>query len=144
MTADPIDAQKGRIVSKAEPLPPTVYSRVIGVSGILLSHVLAMLFVMMVLVKIVPTYAILFEQEEMALPAATQMVVFLSEFWVAYWYLLFFAGMFVDVTIVFILAFAISKTRLLSAYSHLVLLGACALIVYVLIWLSHPVYNLVL
>ena len=105
---------------------------------------LVLFLVLMVLVKVVPTYAVYFEQQDVALPVVTQRVVLFSEFCVQYWFIMYFVGMVADAVVVLTLALAASrKTRLLSAYSHLCLLAATAVLFYVSAWLMHPVYSLV-
>jgi len=109
----------------------------------LLAHSLALFFVMVAFVKIVPTYAMFFEQQEVTLPVATQQLLTWSEFWVAYWYLIFFIGMTMDAAIVLTLALAAKTSRIVSLYSHTFLLVVCALLIYMGAWLSHPVYSLI-
>ena len=129
-------------MSQAEIPRPSIRSRLVGISGILLAHALALFFVMVALVKIVPTYAMFFERQDVALPIATQRIVMWSEIWVAYGFLLIFLVMAIDAAVVLSLALATTRKRwILSAYSHVGLLAACAVLVYIGAWLSHPVYN---
>jgi len=114
------------------------------VAAILLAHALALFFVMIALCKMAPMYAMFFEQQDIVLPVATERIVQLSEYCVVYCFSLFITGMAADAVVVCFLVFAASgKSWLLSAYSHLWLLAASAVLVYVAAWLSHPVYSLV-
>ena len=123
---------------------PSIFSRLLRIAAILLAHSLALIFVLIALVKIVPVYSIIFEQQDVALPVVTQRIVMFSEFCVGFWFLMLPFAMVVDAAIVLILAFAASKKGgLLSAYSHLCLLAASAALLYVAAWLTHPVYSLV-
>ncbi len=128
-----------------EELPrASTFSRLLRIAGILLAHALALFFVFIALGKTVPMYTMFFEQQDVPLPVATQQIVLLSEFCVAFWFLMFPAAMFADAAIVLIIAFVASKKSwLLSAYSHVCLLATSAVLVYVAAWLSHPVYSLV-
>ena len=122
--------------------PPSILSRLLRIVGTLLTHAVALCFVLIVLVKTVPMYTIFFERQNVALPEATRRIVLLSEFCVAYWFIVILFVMVADAAILLILAFAASKKGwLLGAYSHLCLLAAIAVLVYVAAWLSHPVYN---
>lgn len=116
----------------------------LGIVAILLAHSFALFLVLMMLVKVVPMYTVFFEHQDVALPVVTRRIVWFSEFCLAYWFIMYFLGMVADAAIVLTLARAASKRRwLLSAYSHLCLLAAGAMLFYVSAWLSHPVYSLV-
>lgn len=131
------------MVDQRELPAPSIVSLLRRSAGILLAHSLALFFVTFAMVKIVPTYSLCFERHGLALPEVTRRIVLCSEFCVAYWYVFFPSAMVADATIVLILAFAASRRSwLLSVYSHLCLLAASAVLVYVSVWLSHPVYSM--
>ena len=133
-----------QVMTQEELRRPSIFSRLLRIAAILLAHSLALIFVLIALVKIVPVYSIIFEQQDVALPVVTQRIVMFSEFCVGFWFLMLPFAMVVDAAIVLILAFAASKKGwLLSAYSHLCLLAASAVLLYVAAWLTHPVYSLV-
>jgi type II secretory pathway component PulF len=122
---------------------PSNSSPLLRSAGILSAHSLALFFVFVAMVKIVPTFAYVFEAFELELPEVTRRIVLCSEFCVSYWFLIFPSVMVADAIIVLILAFAASRRSwVLSVYSHLCLLAASAVLVYVAAWLSHPVYSM--
>ena len=122
---------------------PSLGSRLIGALGIVFTHLLAFFFVLIVLTKMAPTYAIFFESQDLVLPEATRRVIVWSEFWVAFWFIILFFWMAIDAGLVFLLTLIGGKRgRLVSVYSHLVLLASLTLVIYVCSWLSHPIYAL--
>jgi len=131
-------------MSIAEPHRSPIISRLLGIAAILLAHLVALLFVMIALCKAVPAYVEFFGQEDVALPAATQQIFRFSYFCIVYFFPVVFLVMATDAAVVFTLSFAFHRKRwLLSAYSHLCLLAASAVLVYVTAWLSHPVLWLI-
>ena len=129
-------------MSNDEVPKPSIQSPRIGIVGTLLAHAFALFLVLMTMVKLVPPYTVFFEQEGVALPVITQRLIVLSDYCVNFWFIMYFVGMVIDAVVVIGLATA-KRRRLLSAYSHLCLLAATAVLFYVSAWLLHPVYSLV-
>jgi type II secretory pathway component PulF len=99
----------------------------------LLAHFLSLVALLFVFVKLVPTYTRVFEEAELALPAATVFVIRISNTFVMYWYLIIFLGILLDGVVVAVLTALSSRTnRLVSAYSHAWLLA----VLFLLLWAS--------
>ena len=126
-------------MSTAEITRPSISSRLAGSGGILLAHFIALSFVLITLTKTAPIYAVVFEHQNFVLPAATQKVLWLSEFCVAYFLPIAIFMLLADAVVVLTLALAAPRKRwLLSVYSHGCLLVAGAAVLYVTAWLAHP------
>ena len=127
------------MMSTAEPLLPSRRSHLLGIAGILLSHFVALWFVVIVLDKAVPVYRVLFEKYNVVPPARTEAIFAFADYCSVYFVSLFFVVMVIDAAVVFTLGFAFPKRRFLTAYSHLWLLVALAALVYTIAWLTNPI-----
>jgi type II secretory pathway component PulF len=126
------------------PPQPSVLSRLIGIAAILLAHFLSLVALLFVFVKIVPTYTRVFEEAELALPAATVSVIRTSDIFVMYWYLIIFLGILLDGVVVALLAALPSRTnRLVSFYSHVWLLAVLFLLLWANVACVMPLISLV-
>ena len=63
---------------------------------ILAAHLVAALVFVVFMCKLVPFYAMLFEEWEMELPAVTQLVIYVSHLTAGYWYLMMLAVIVLD------------------------------------------------
>jgi type II secretory pathway component PulF len=123
---------------------PSGCGRLVGVAGILLVHCAALFLVLAQLCKTIPMYEEFFEQQDVALPVVTAGLLRVSVFCRGLFFHILGVCMTIDAGILLLLTYVSSKTRwMVSAYSHLLLLAACGLLLYTSAWLAHPVYNLV-
>lgn len=119
-------------------------SRLIGSAAILAAHFFTVVLLLLVFVKVVPLYTEFFEQSEVQLPAATQLVIRTSWTVVMYWYLIIPLGMVVDGAIVLLLSrFSSKGSWLLSLYSHMWLLAVIVLLFAASVTLVMPLVSLV-
>jgi hypothetical protein len=107
--------------------------------GMLLLHLIAIFLVKSELVFIVPEYIAYFSLRDIDLPEVTWQIHRLSVSLVRYWYLMIVGWLILDAGIVFLLRMLKPPFRwVLSAYSHLLLLGLIVLLVWISVCLSIP------
>ncbi len=118
--------------------------RLSGVAAIILAHFVAIACVMIALCKIVPTYGYVFEQLGTDVPDNTRRIIELSHSCLRQPLLITFFVVLTDTAILSVLALKMPDyTRLLSTYSHVVLVITTFAMLYIGAWLSHPVGFLV-
>ena len=125
--------------SHSRPLLP----RLLGIVAMLSLHLFALFVVILELVSLVPMHILFFAQANIELPTVTLHVMDLSNFCVKFWYLIFFLGPIADAAVLAWLTFVVTKRKwLLPLYSHLWLLAAILLLVYINIGLALPIDSL--
>jgi len=120
------------------------FRRLLGVTSVLAAHFIAFACVMITLCKTVPTYAYVFEKLGVKTPDATQRILHISQSCLQQPLLITFFVMLTDVAVVSVLAFKAPRKRwVLSAYSHIVLVAASLVLLYIGAWLMHAVSSMV-
>lgn len=104
-----------------------VLSTVFWTAGMLLVHYVAVFALLLVLLRVVPACMVVFEDFEVELPAATQVVISFSIFVAHYWYLLVSLALGVDAAVFIALSQLPSKLRWLTAAWFTIVLVAMIL-----------------
>ena len=107
------------------------------------AHFLAAVVLLVVMVRVVPRYIMVFEDFDAELPASTQLLIQLSMLTVSYWYLFFSLGLLMDAAILFALSRLPTGTRWLgTVWFGAVLLAAIVFLAFVSAALCLPTIEL--
>ena len=118
----------------------STWLRLPGVAGVLLAHFIALCLFLVVMVKVVPVFELLFEQQGIVLPARTQSIITLSMYCTMHFVGILLVGIVIDAAVLLAISSAARGKRwVVIAYSHLWLLLAIGALVYVTAWISNPI-----
>ena len=108
--------------------------------GTLSAHFFTLVVIFVVLIKVVPTYSVLYQEFDTELPASTQLVITLSDLTFNYWFLIFPSAMLVDTLFVVLLRLtSVTRLWLLPVWCNLWHLGVILFLFVVAVALSLPV-----
>jgi len=124
--------------------PQGCFAEILRIVGTLMVHFFTLLLVLVVLVRVVPTFICIFAEFDTELPQATQFVITLSRFVVNFWFLALPLVLLVDTTFVLLLRTTrATRLWLLPLWCNLWLLGVILLLFVVVVAISVPMETIV-